>query len=576
MQTDFTKSNFKGRLIRQLILPVALVVIIFAVLQILAASFFLSTLKLELKSGMKKEFSQTEDNVCNILKGQGRQVLQHNTEAALRSQLQYLETVRDRFSNADELIAFCLEDNHFQKLALKPFARYGYTNVSIKSGEKLVCVAHPKKELMGKDLFEIVKNLGEDARKLQNVDEFVKHWTMQISGTIEFEQTETFLPAHIPESVGRRKIAHQIWDDIAGIPYVAETTTYLAEFLEPVDTILLKHNQAVESIENKILTGMDFWVRVSLAIVILSLFMVFMVAAFFNNRLIRQPLEKIHEGLERFRKRNFDELIACEVDNELRAVAEVSNSMAGELKRTLSSLEDSRRQLEEKVEARTADLAKAHAELEVKSLQAERLLRNTLPSSIARRLRAGEEIIVDDFALATVIFTDFKGFTQLTEKVTPDKLVMSLNEVFARFDEFAQELGIEKIKTIGDAYMAVGGVPDRDERHPQKVVELGLRMRDYIASRQADKNNLPFQIRIGIHSGPLLAGVIGKSKFSYDLWGDTVNIASRCESASDPMKVNISESTYKLVKDFFRCEARGLVAAKGKGEMPMYFVERLS
>lgn len=564
----------KGRLIYQVLLPFVLILIFFAIAQALLAFSLMKVLTAELKAGIKKEFSQTEDDVCSILKGQGGQVLKHHTEALLSHQLQYLHLQKQKFSNAAELADFCISDPEFQKLALRSFGRYGYTNASIKVGDKLVCVAHAKKEIVGQDLFEVVKKLPEEARQKQNVDEFVKNWTLQVSGVIEFEQTSAFLPTHIPESVGRRKIAHQIWGDVNGIPYVAETTTYFAEFLEPVDKILNQHNLAIDKIENRILGGLSFWMKISLFIVLFSLVVIFIVAAISNHRLIQSPVHTIYEGLLSFSRGNFDRRIDCKVGNELGAVAEISNAMADKLNQTLTSLELAKKDLEIKVAQRTFELERANAELEVKTQQAERLLKNTLPDVIAKRLRAGEELIVDDFALATVIFTDFKGFTQLTETVTPDRLVMALNEVFGKFDEFARELGIEKIKTIGDAYMAVGGVPVRDDQHPQKVVELGLRMRDYIAERQNNKNYLPFQIRIGIHSGPVLAGVIGLSKFSYDLWGDTVNIASRCESSSEPMKVNISESTYKLVKEHFACEPRGMIAAKGKGQISMFFVER--
>jgi len=567
-------SGARGKLIFQVIVPVVVITLLSAGLQMAVTFFLLRFLKSEIKSGIHSEFEQTCVDFGNGLREQGVLVLKHNTEAILSQQLQYLETQKHRFSNASELAAFCIGDAAFQKLALRSFERYGYTNASVKIDGKLICVAHAKKEIVGRNLFEVVASLSADARQKQNVDEFVKNWSMQTSGVIEFEQTDAFLPSHIPASVGRRKIAFQVWSDIAGIPFVAETTTYLAEFLEPVDRVMSQHNRAIDNIEGKIVSGLTFWTTGSLILVLFSLVAIVLTSVWLNRRKVQKPLEVISDGLARFGAGDFSARINCQVNNELGLVAEVSNKMADHLAESLASLEEARKDLESRVAARTADLEKANRALESERQTAERLLRNTLPEPVARRLRAGEETLVDDFALATVLFTDFKGFTQLTETVTPSRLVSSLNEVFAKFDEFAAELGIEKIKTIGDAYMAVGGVPVRDDRHPEKVVELGLRMRDYIAQRLENKDLLPFQIRIGIHSGPVLAGVIGRSKMTYDLWGDTVNIASRCESASEPMRVNISEATYKLVKDLFKCEYRGLVAAKGKGEMPMYFVER--
>lgn len=567
-------ASSRGKLIFQVIVPVIVITLLSAGLQMAVTFFLLRFLNSEIKSGIRSEFEQTSGDFTSGLREQGIIVLKHNSEAVLSQQLQYLETQKHKFNNASELAAFCIADQEFQKLALRSFGRYGYTNASVKVDGRLICVAHAKKEIVGCDLFAVVASLSADARQKQNVDEFVKNWSMHVSGVIDFEQTDTFLPVHIPASVGRRKIAYQVWSEIAGIPVVAETTTYLAEFLEPADRVMSQHNRAVSNIESKIVRGLTSWLTGSLILVLFSLVAVVLTSVWINRRKVQKPLEVISEGLTRFGAGDFSARINCQANNELGLVAEISNKMADHLADSLSSLEEARKDLEAKVTARTADLEKANQALEAERQTAERLLLNTLPAPVARRLKAGEETLVDDFALATVLFTDFKGFTQLTETVTPSRLVSSLNEVFARFDELAAELGIEKIKTIGDAYMAVGGVPVRDDRHPEKVVELGLRMRDYIAQRLENKDLLPFQIRIGIHSGPVLAGVIGRSKMTYDLWGDTVNIASRCESASEPMRVNISEATYKLVKDRFKCEYRGLVAAKGKGEMPMYFVER--
>ncbi len=568
------KTAARGKLIFQVIVPVIVITLLSAGLQMAVTFFLLRFLNSEIKSGIRSEFEQTNDDFTSGLREQGILVLKHNSEAVLSQQLQYLEMQKHRFNSAAELAAFCIADQEFQKLALRSFGRYGYTNASVKVDGRLICVAHAKKEIVGRDLFEVIASLSADARQKQNIDEFAKNWSMHVSGVIDFEQTDTFLPAHIPASVGRRKIAYQVWGEIAGIPLVAETTTYLAEFLEPADRVMNQHNRAVDNIESKIVRGLTSWMTGSLILVLFSLVAVVLTSVWLNRRKVQKPLEVISEGLTRFGAGDFSARISCQANNELGLVAEISNKMADHLADSLSSLEEARKDLEAKVAARTADLEKANQALEAEQQTAERLLLNTLPAPVARRLRAGEETLVDDFALATVLFTDFKGFTQLTETVTPSRLVSSLNEVFAKFDELAAELGIEKIKTIGDAYMAVGGVPVRDDRHPEKVVELGLRMRDYIAQRLENKDLLPFQIRIGIHSGPVLAGVIGRSKMTYDLWGDTVNIASRCESSSEPMRVNISEATYKLVKDRFKCEYRGLVAAKGKGEMPMYFVER--
>jgi len=209
--------------------------------------------------------------------------------------------------------------------------------------------------------------------------------------------------------------------------------------------------------------------------------------------------------------------------------------------------------------------------------RSEELLLNIIPAETARELKAtgtSEARLIDQ---VSVLFTDFKGFTRMSEKVTPKQLVRDLHECFSAFDHICEKYGIEKIKTIGDAYMAACGLPSPDSDHAKKVVLAALEMRDFVAEGKARKiaNGLPFfEIRIGIHSGPVVAGIVGVKKFQYDIWGDTVNTASRMESSGEVGKVNISEATYELLKDDqdFAFESRGKIKAKGKGEIEMLFV----
>jgi class 3 adenylate cyclase/Tfp pilus assembly protein PilF len=211
--------------------------------------------------------------------------------------------------------------------------------------------------------------------------------------------------------------------------------------------------------------------------------------------------------------------------------------------------------------------------------RSEELLLNILPEEVAEELKAKGEAEAKQIDQVTVLFTDFKGFTAMSEQVSAKQLVHDLHECFSAFDLICARHGIEKIKTIGDAYMAAGGVPVANSTHAMDVIRAALAMRDFIAEGKARKiaEGKPyFEIRIGVHTGPVVAGIVGVKKFQYDIWGDTVNTAARMESSGAVGRVNISAGTHALVKadPAFAFEARGQVAAKGKGELEMWFVER--
>jgi class 3 adenylate cyclase/uncharacterized protein HemY len=220
---------------------------------------------------------------------------------------------------------------------------------------------------------------------------------------------------------------------------------------------------------------------------------------------------------------------------------------------------------------------KSKAVIEKEKDRSDNLLLNILPSEIAEELKAKGSADARDFEMVSILFTDFKGFTQASEKLSAKELIEEINVCFKAFDQICEKYGIEKIKTIGDAYMAAGGLPVHSEHSLKNTVLAALEMQAFISKRIIEKdklNEMSFKMRLGIHTGPVVAGIVGVKKFQYDIWGDTVNTASRMESSGSIGKVNISESTYLLLKDDpeFAFKSRGKIDAKGKGEVEMYYV----
>ncbi len=204
----------------------------------------------------------------------------------------------------------------------------------------------------------------------------------------------------------------------------------------------------------------------------------------------------------------------------------------------------------------------------------ENLLLNILPQHVAEELKAKGGVDAKRFDDVTILFTDFVNFTTTAEKLTPEELVAELHYCFKAFDTIIGKYGIEKIKTIGDAYMAASGLPSPNDHHATDIINAAIEIRDFMAARKATMGDSGFGIRIGINSGSVVAGIVGIKKFSYDIWGDAVNIAARMEQKSEPGRINISETTYALVKDNFSCSFRGEIDAKNKGLMNMYFAEK--
>lgn len=212
-------------------------------------------------------------------------------------------------------------------------------------------------------------------------------------------------------------------------------------------------------------------------------------------------------------------------------------------------------------------------QLKIEKSKTESLLFNILPETIIRRIRQGEVEIADRFTEATILFSDLVGFSGLANRCSASRVVEILNYLFSAFDALAKQLKLEKIKTIGDAYMVAGGVPEENPQHAIAVAHMALGMLQLV-QETGKRFDEKLEVRIGIHSGEVVAGLIGRHRSIYDVWGDTVNTASRLESSGLPNRIQISESTYRQVKELFHCELRGQVDIKGKGMMPTYFLHQ--
>ncbi|MES0490493.1 MAG: adenylate/guanylate cyclase domain-containing protein [Leptospirales bacterium] len=272
-----------------------------------------------------------------------------------------------------------------------------------------------------------------------------------------------------------------------------------------------------------------------------------------------QVLNKL-DGSE-FSKENEDLLAAF---SSLAGIS-LSNAQAYE------ELQKERDLLEVRVTERTKDL-------EASRKKSDELLLNILPVSIADELKEDGRAAPRGYESVSVMFTDFKGFTMVAEKKSPEELIQELDFCFNHFDGLVDKYNLEKIKTIGDAYMCAGGIPQSNNTHQIEIALAALELQRFMVEtgKEKKKNGESFwELRLGIHTGPVVAGVVGKKKFAYDIWGDAVNTASRMESSGEPAKVNISSATYELIKDYFVCTYRGRIAAKNKGEIDMYFLESI-
>ncbi len=221
-------------------------------------------------------------------------------------------------------------------------------------------------------------------------------------------------------------------------------------------------------------------------------------------------------------------------------------------------------------------IKKTSSIIEKERNRSDNLLRNILPEETAMELKENGRVKAKKFEQVTVLFADFKDFSRYAEHMDPEKLLMNLDHYFSEFDRIVEKYNLEKIKTLGDCYMIAGGLPFPDETHTKRTIQASFEIIDFVNKTRQDQSlpDASLEIRIGIHTGPVVAGVVGSKKFAYDIWGDTVNIAARLQTASEPGKINISQSTCKMIDDFYECDYRGKIEVKNRGILKMFYVQR--
>lgn len=427
---------------------------------------------------------------------------------------------------------------------------------------------------------------------LSHIRQFLERLTIGKSGQTFIIERSGLLVAtsasQLPYKIHDRQVERIAAMDVE-YPLIRETAQYLIEYFGEFNKIQEAHQlsfqidgelqfvQVVPFSEGKNLDWLivvvvpekDFMERIQvntrttiqLCLVALSLAML---VGLVTSRWISQPILRLSQASIAIANGDFHQRVRVDRLQELRTLAKAFNQMSDRLKSSHEQLADYSRSLERKVEARTQELQREKE-------KSEQLLLNVLPGAIADRLKDNQSAIADYFPEVTILFADIVGFTPLSARTPPLELVSLLNQIFSTFDQLVEKHGLEKIKTIGDAYMVVGGLPVPQFGSAEAVAEMALEMQAAIAEFEA-LNDRPFKIRIGINTGPVVAGVIGIKKFIYDLWGDTVNVASRMESSGIPGKIQVTTETYHRLKDKFIFTERGPISVKGKGKMITYWL----
>lgn len=303
--------------------------------------------------------------------------------------------------------------------------------------------------------------------------------------------------------------------------------------------------------------------QTTILLCVATLIMVILLGILTARRIIR-PVQRITTASEAIAAGNLNQQVEVSSIIELGQLANVFNGMTKQLKDSLDALHLANEELEFRVEQRTGELRQEKE-------KSEQLLLNILPAEIAERLMRTNESPAEHFEEATILFADIVGFTTISARIEPLQLVAGLNQIFSAFDQLTEKYGLEKIKTIGDAYMVVGGLPAARPDHCEAIANMALDMKAYMENVKNIFGE-SLQIRIGINTGPVIAGVIGIKKFIYDLWGDAVNIASRMESHGKPGYIQVTDATYLKLQNKYLLEPRGTIEVKGRGEMMTYWL----
>lgn len=374
-------------------------------------------------------------------------------------------------------------------------------------------------------------------------------------------------------------IAHTFVPQVpAQLRNLKETTTQTEELL--IREIKIKDLGDFINISAPILAGVGGYVHVGMnkgqisAVIregvvrelslIFLLFVGSAIATYIMVKRVSQPLTQLTEYAQKLAVKDFAASVDIRSDDEIGLLATTMKSMASDLGGFVE-------QLESAVDNATRELHKTLEELRLEQGKSEELLLNMLPVTIAKQLIDGNRQIAEGFAEVTILFADIVGFTKLSQEIQPIQLINWLNELFSGFDSLSEEHGLEKIKTIGDAYLVVGGIPIQRPDHAEAVADMALDMQRELA-RFNVKHGAELSLRIGINTGPVVAGVVGTKKFIYDLWGDAVNTASRMESHGIPDAIQVTADTYEFLRDKYILEERGAIEVKGKGEMTTYLL----